>query len=252
MESTSQPRAASPFRWRLLGVLLFATLMAKTGMSLEAAVEVGVAGRWTAEGATGWTLYTPGSRQAAALLLDPRQRLAQSGGAGVLQVEFTGTDATTGLPTATVLERRPEAWVQPSIWQEFLRGPSLASGLGLGGRAGRREWAGRPATDRRGDELDPAWRRAPVNGLAGSTEPPPPVTPIRLALETGRGALKLVWPGRSGRRYLLESTPSLSEPFRPDGDPLTGNADADLSREVPLSGAQRYFRIVEQPASTTP
>ncbi|RME91926.1 MAG: hypothetical protein D6766_10990 [Verrucomicrobia bacterium] len=74
-----------------------------------------------------------------------------------------------------------------------------------------------------------------------------PDPPLRLTVDRpDPDTLRLRWPARSGARYQLESTPSLTVPFSPLPD-FTGLASADdadmVEVRLPIPSGPRFYRV---------
>ena len=171
-----------------------------------------------------------------ALLEDPFSRIPANGQSRVFQTEAV-TPADSSFPRLRVVDALPEFWAQPSIWRHFTKGPGAASGFGR--EIGARDWAGRPATDRRAYPLDPGLHSV---ALAGPNSTPPGVGLITVTY--GATGLLLRWNGIVGRAYGLQFTPTLTRPFTSAGL-VVGEATGPQIFPLPLAGSAGFYRIVE-------
>ena len=194
-----------------------------------------VAGRIGAATSSATVCLDPLTRQPAALLTDPFNRLPPAGEVAVMQT-VSEPLTNSGLPWLKVADAFPEFWAQPSIWRMFLRGPAPFSGYGVDIQA--RDWAGRMASDRRGYALD--------RGLVGLDEPSAFTArgPGRLNTSVGQTGLWLVWPGIAGRVYRVEQTLVLGQPFQPI-QMVVLPQDGGVRLLVPWARSQGFYRVGE-------
>ncbi len=192
-----------------------------------------VAGKWEPTGGSDWVLRDALTRRPVALVEDAFGRLAV-GGSGVIQGALDSN--LEGLGILTVYDVSPEFWAQPSVWNTFQRGPSGFAGFGRD--AGPREWAGRPAFDRRADALDPGWQ------VVGNSSAPVSAPATSLGIQANPGSLVLHWPAPRGHLYVIESAPSLDQPFQPFKT-FGSVAEGEISVVLPTDSQQGYYRVTE-------
>ncbi|HMJ92056.1 MAG TPA: hypothetical protein VK530_19700 [Candidatus Acidoferrum sp.] len=172
----------------------------------------------------------PVTGQPVALLEDSSAWL-WSAGSAVLQGAVSENPGA--LAIVRVEDALPEFWADPSVHNRM--GPTVFSGFGKD--AGPREWAGRPAFDRRAYALDPGWELQ--SALA-----PPASSGVNIQI-TISNSVTLHWHALPGRVYGVDFTPSLNQPFqtvRTNGSPTEQN----MSVTLPLNTVHGFYRIAEQ------
>ncbi len=196
-----------------------------------------VAGSWGLPASGDRFLRDPRFGEAVALLADATGRLPETG-TGIV-VGILERTPTNELPTLHAEDALPSFWRQPSVWGFAQQGPAAFAGRGR--EPGFREWAGRPAFDRRGSPLDPGWSTPFVSsGPSGSDGP----TPGRLGARREGATVVLTWSVRGGRRYAVEFSRSLEGAFS-ELRAVDAPRDAMMSLSLPLEGGQGYYRIAE-------
>jgi hypothetical protein len=195
-----------------------------------------MAGRWERVGEMAemdWMLRDPFSGYPMALLDDRFQRLLPSQ-AGIIQ--GTHKENSSGLPVLVVGDVSPEFWAQPSAWKMFQRGPSAYSGFG--NDISPREWAGRPASDRRAYALDPGPKQ--YVPIPRSTE-----GVGLIQIQIAAGSVLLRWQARPGRIYVIESTAALGKSFEPL-QTMSSLEEGPVVLQLPRTSAHQFYRVAEE------
>jgi len=171
-----------------------------------------------------------------ALIDDPNLVLPPERRQVVLETEVESASGAA-VPRLRVVDSLPEFWAQPSVWRHFTKGVGAASGFGRDLQP--RDWAGRPASDRRAYPLD--------RGIAKT------LLPEGLPTQPGIGAITLTanartvfiqWNGVVGHTYSLQFTPTLLRPFAATG-PVIAQTPGVQTVSLPLPGEAGFYRVVE-------
>jgi hypothetical protein len=117
----------------------------------------------------------------------------------------------------------------------FQRGPSAYSGFG--NDISPREWAGRPASDRRAYALDP--------GSKQYDPAPPLIEGVVIHIQLGPRSVRLLWQAQPNRIYVIESTPALGQLFEPL-QTVSSLEEGPVVLEFPRTSTRQFYRITEQ------
>lgn len=237
---TQEPLAAnsnsSAWTAQRAGIATCALGMVLMSQGLAAELPLAVAGKLGASVGGTAILLDPIYGIALATLEDPSSLLPEAPRSMVLQTT-TSTLITGKTPVLRVLDVLPEFWAEPAVWGHFLKGPGAASGFG--NEILPRDWAGRPATDRRAYPLDAGLRSVE---LAESFSIP--FTLGTLHINYLRSGILLSFTGRAAHAYAIQYTAALTRPFSVIQTVISPDSSSQTA-VLPILGGSGFFRVVE-------